>query len=167
MPRTMLCFVGLLLAAQAGAAPARNFQPEDVVKEIVVGEPNISPDGDSVVYSVTSNDLERDEAVTHVWLAQWDGSGARQLTFRGDENESRPKFSPDGGLVGFLSSRDEENEETRLWLMPMAGGEAYPLAGIAGSVEDFAFSPDGKYLALVGADPDPELKQDADGDEIP
>lgn len=167
MRRFLLCIAGLALAFQSGAGLARAFQPEDVVKEIRVASPDISPDGSKVVYAVTSNDLERDEAVTHVWMAQWDGSATRQLTFREGENESDPKFSPDGRLIGFLSARADEEEETRLWLLPVAGGEAWPLTGIEGSVEDFAFSPDGRHIALIVADPEPELKKDADGDEIP
>jgi len=172
MSRVLFSVSALALVVSAGAAQARPFQPEDVVKEIKVSSPDISPDGTRVVYAVTANDLGRDEALTHVWLAQWDGSGTRQLTFRPGYDHSSPKFSPDGGVIGFLSSRDsdkddDEDEETRLWLMPLAGGEAWPLPGIKGSVEDYAFSPDGKRLALIVEDPEPETKKDTDGDEIP
>jgi dipeptidyl aminopeptidase/acylaminoacyl peptidase len=167
MSRLLLSIAGLALAVSAGAAQARPFLPEDVVKEIRVSSPDISPDGNRVVYEVTAADLAKDQPVTQVWIANWDGSGTRQLTFREGFDHGTPKFSPDGALVGFLSSRDDEEEESRLWLLPLAGGEAYPLPNIAGSVEDFAFSPDGKQLALIAADPEPVLKKDSDDEEIP
>src|SRR3546814_8111621 len=46
---------------------------------------------------------------------------------RAGENESIARFSPDGSAIAFISSRagkEGEDEESRLWLMPMAGGEA-------------------------------------------
>src|SRR3546814_2440766 len=77
---------------------------------------------------------------------------------RAGENESIARFSPDGSAIAFISSRagkEGEDEESRLWLMPMAGGEAQPLSGIKGSVTDYAFSPDSKLLALVVLDAKP------------
>lgn len=167
MSRFMLCLAAALLFAGADAAFARPFQPEDIVREIRVSSPAISPDGRQVVYSVTTNNLERDKSETQLWLAAWDGSGARQLTFREKASHSRPKFSPDGSVIAFLSSRDDEKKNSRLWLLPLAGGEARALTGIEGSVEDFVFSPDGRKIALIVGDPDPEPKKDADGDDIP
>ncbi|RZA19968.1 MAG: S9 family peptidase, partial [Proteobacteria bacterium] len=55
----------------------------------------------------------------------------------------------------------------QLWLMPLNGGEARALTGITGSVADFAFSPDGKSLALIVSDKPPEAEKDADGEDKP
>ena len=165
--RVMALFASAAMLIYPVMADARPFTPEDIVKEIGIRGADISPDGSKVVYTVSSADTGKDENVSHIWMAQWDGSGTRQLTWREGENESGAKFSPDGSQIGFLSSRADEDKETRLWLMPLAGGEARPLDGIEGSVEDFAWSPDGKYLALIVGDKEPEPKKDADGDEIP
>lgn len=167
--RLLLTASALALAIAPAAAFARPMAPEDQLKEIQVSDPAISPDGASVAYTVATYDTDADEQVSHIWLAPWDGSAPRQLTSRKGESESGAKFSPDGKQLGFISSRADEDEkgESKLWLMPMNGGEAKPLEGIEGSVGDFAWSPDGKYLALIVSDKQPDLGKTADGEEIP
>jgi dipeptidyl aminopeptidase/acylaminoacyl peptidase len=112
-----------------------------------------------VAYAVETADLAADTSVSHIWMTSWDGSRHVQLTSRDKESESLPRFSPDGSRLGFLSDRSgssDKNEDTHLWLLDRAGGEAKPVAGLKGSVEDFVWSPDGKQLALILFDPDPD-----------
>ena len=152
-------FFAALLMVQPGMAYARKAEVADLLRVAYVAEPDIAPDGSAVVYTVNTADIEADEQVSHIWLAKWDGTGQRQLTSRAGESESRARFSPDGSAIAFISSRagkEGEDEESRLWLLPLAGGEAQPLPGIKGSVTDYAFSPDGKQLALVVFDTKPE-----------
>ena len=151
------------LATTAFATPAfaRTVDYEDLLRVQNVSSPDISPDGTRIVYTVSTVDAEADKVSTHIWLAQWDGSSSRQLTSRAGESESTPRFSPDGSVIAFISSRAAEDPEAedvpdRLWFLPLAGGEAYPLSGIEGSVSDYAFSPDGKSLALIVQDPKPK-----------
>ncbi len=146
-----------ILLSQGAIAQARPAQPADLLALEEVADPQIAPDGDAIVYTVTKANVEEDENVTHVWIAAWDGSGTRQLTGREGESESSPKFSPDGSQIGFISTRADKDEEGQLWLLPRAGGEAQPLVDITGSVDDFAWSPDMKYLALVVTDPEEKL----------
>ena len=145
---------------------ARPLEPADLLKDVTVTDPAISPDGSLVAYTVRHADLEEDKNVSHIWIAGIDGTGERQLTAREGESESDPKFSPDGSQLGFLSSRGDEDDDapTRLWLLPLAGGEARSITSIEGSVEDFVWSPDGNKLALViqDAKPKPENEEHAD-----
>ncbi|QKG71461.1 S9 family peptidase [Erythrobacter mangrovi] len=155
--------LALVVPQQAWAAKAG---PTDIVRVEQVSEPEISADGQSVVYTLEVADVAEDEQISHIWIAQWDGSGARRLTSRKGESESAPRFSPDGSAIAFISSRASEDDEAddapaRLWLLPRAGGEAYPLPGIEGSASDYAFSPDGKRLVLVVQDPKPKREGEA------
>src|SRR5262249_3556303 len=78
----------------------------------------------------------------------------RALTF-GDNQQTHPRWSPDGKWIAFLSSRNDENENDQVWLLSSSGGEAEQLTKEKGSVDDFAWAPDSKRLVLVVHDPDP------------
>ncbi len=151
----------VLLARSASADGPRPWQPEDITLLRSVGDPQISPDGASVAYTVGTMDLAKDKRATNLWLARWDGSENRALT-SGDNKQTHPRFSPDGKTLAFLSSRSDEHEDDQLWLLPLAGGEAERVTEIKGGIEDFAWSPDSKRLVLVVEDPDP---RDPEGHE--
>jgi dipeptidyl aminopeptidase/acylaminoacyl peptidase len=79
------------------------------------------------------------------------------------KSESRPRFSPDGKWLAFLSAR--EGKRTQVWLLPRSGGEAVKLTGFKTGVSDIVWSPDSKRLALVMKDADPDGAGSGD-DEI-
>nr|MBA2743863.1 S9 family peptidase [Chthoniobacterales bacterium] len=136
------------------AEPQRLLKPEDFAVIRNVDEPQISPDGNSIVYTVKTTDLEKDKTPTNLWLVRWDGSENRALTF-GKETQAHPRWSPDGKWIAFISSRTDENENDQLWVMSSGGGEADRLTEQKGSIDDFAWAPDSKRLVVVIHDPDP------------
>ncbi len=153
-----LCWVSLafllLLELSLGASPRRSLRPEDFAAIRDVDEPSLSPDGQRVVYVVGSVDLAKDKQPKNLWLAKWDGSENRALTF-GDNTQTRPRWSPDGKWIAFLSGRGDEHDNDQLWILSSEGGEAEQLTHEKGSVDDFAWAPDSKRLVLVVHDPDP------------
>src|SRR3979409_2615213 len=117
------------LAASALADPPRTIKPEDWAGLRDVDEPNFSPDGNFVVYVVKVADMEKDKRPGNLWLAKWDGSENRALTF-GNKGQAHPRVSPDGKWVWFLSGRDDENETDQLWILSSNGGEAEKLTDL-------------------------------------
>src|SRR5229473_188713 len=153
-PLILGAFIVLVTNASFAAGPTRTLKPEDFAALRDVDEPNISPDGNFVAYVVKTADMEKDKLVGNLWLAKWDGSENRPLTF-GNKGVSHPRWSQDGKWIAFLSGREDENEIDQLWILPIGGGEAEKLTDTKGGVEDFAWSPDSKRIVLVVHDPDP------------
>jgi dipeptidyl aminopeptidase/acylaminoacyl peptidase len=141
----------LLVLAASAAAPLSAQQPrpmtaQDLWSMARVGAPAVSPDGRSVVYTVTEYDLETDRAVTQLWLVPVSGGEPRQLT-HGDASASSPAWSPDGSVIAFVSARNEDGRQ--LWLMPAGGGEPRQLTRIDGGVSGPVWSADGSRLAVA------------------
>jgi dipeptidyl aminopeptidase/acylaminoacyl peptidase len=88
--------------------------------------------------------------LTHIWLARAGGSGRRQFTF-GEKSATAPAFSPDGRWLCFASDRSGKKNVYRI---PVSGGEAEMLTDWKGSLENYRISPDGKWIAFTGAEPD-------------
>jgi dipeptidyl aminopeptidase/acylaminoacyl peptidase len=155
----------VLLASAAWAAPAaerRAVTVADLARIADVAEPQVSPEGDWVAYTVRTSDTEKDKRSRDVWLANWRDGRTLRVTST-DEGESRPRFSPDGRYLGFLSSRESDDEITQLWLLNREGGEAQRVTEFKGSVEDYAFSPNGRHVALIVSDEDPANAKPPEG----
>lgn len=150
--RLMPCLLLALLAV----APAygRTLQPKDFAAMHEVSNLAISPDGQWVVYSVRSTDLDKDKRATNLWLAKWDGSVNRALTY-GTKSQFTPRFSTDSRQLAFLSARGDDEKGDQLWTLDLSGGEAHQVTTLKGEVEDYAWSPDGKHMVLQVHDADP------------
>lgn len=140
----------------ASAADKRLMTVDDLSLLKTVSAPAIDPNGDWVAYSVTEVDAEGDKTFSHIWKTSWDGAGTMQLTSRKGESESLPRWSPDGRYLAFISARTDEKERAQLWLLERSGGEAKRPAQIDGTVIDYAWSPNGKQIAMVVLDDDPD-----------
>src|SRR5438045_3762719 len=112
--------VALCLAIALAAAPSkRPYAVEDQVtlKRVLVFE--VSPDGSRIAYALRSTDLEANRGRVDLWVVNSDGSGNRQLTAH-PENETDPRWSPDGKTLYFLSARSGSNQ---VWRLSLEGGE--------------------------------------------
>ena len=151
--------IGAAQAALAAGQPAkRPVKIDDFARLKSVGDPQLSPDGKWVAYTVGTVDLEKDKRDTDLWMVAWEGGEEIRLT-SSPEGESRPRWSPDNRYLAFLASRGDEDQKkkgSQVWLLDRRGGEAQRLTDIKGGVSDYAWSPDGKKLVLVVADPNPD-----------
>ena len=65
-----------------------------------------------------------------------------------------PQISPDGAWVAYtVGTKDLENDrsETRLWMVPTAGGEAVPLTATGSSAGRPRWSPDRESLTFIAS----------------
>ena len=149
----------LLILALANALPAqtarRPLKLDDMMSFRNVSDPQISPDGQWVAYTVGTTNAKEDKSNSHIWMVNIDGSNDRQITFS-QESENSPRWSPDGAYLSFTSSRPGKARGSQVWLMDRRGGEATQLTELKGRLQGYEWSPDSKRLALLIGDPDPE-----------
>ncbi len=117
---------------------------DDLYRFNVPGDPQLSPDGRRVVFTVQRVERETEKKYTNLWLAAADGTRLRQFT-HGKWADSQPRWSPDGQTIAFFSNRGNE-EQVQIYLIPVDGGEARPLTDLKGNFASFDWSPDGTKL---------------------
>lgn len=151
MPRPItlaLPLLSLCAATVAAQQPTtRALRVGDLYRLRDVRDPQLSPDGDWVAYTVATIDSAKDKTDTDVWMTSWDGAQTIRLT-SSPESEGTPRWSPDGRWLAFLSGR-QEGKGAQLWLLDRRGGEAQRVTQVKGGVSGYAWSPDGSRIALV------------------
>ena len=124
------------------------LSPTDLLRERLIEAIAISPGGTMVAYSERRVVAGKDR--TSLWLVPFAGGRPRRLT-HGAWTDGRPRFSPDGRSLAFLSNRDDE-DVTQLHVLPLDGGDATRLTSFKRSVTEAEWMPDGRALAVIATD---------------
>jgi dipeptidyl aminopeptidase/acylaminoacyl peptidase len=144
----------LIAVAPSAAAAGEGIGPADLDLIEDVAEPDFSPDGEDLVYTVGVVNRDTDRRQSDLWRVRYATGERTRLTWTPDHSEWQPRHAPDGRAIAFLSDRGGEEAATQVWLLPAAGGEARVLTDFPGGVQDFAWSPDGRRLAVIAQDPE-------------
>ena len=118
-----------------------------------IGEPDVSPDGTKVLYSVTNYNIEENKSYRDLYVVGVNGGAPVRLTST-PEKESSAIWRPDGKKIGFLSSK---SGEMQLWEMNPDGTAPIQVSEIKGGITGFKYSPDMTkvlFTADVKAKPD-------------
>ncbi|MEO5568940.1 MAG: hypothetical protein ABIR92_10635, partial [Gemmatimonadaceae bacterium] len=155
----MLTVVAVLPGAPLETAE-RGWTPELMltVRRIPAVVP--SPDGSRVAFVSSEAVMQGDKSewLSHVHIANADGTGSFQLT-RGDKSATAARWSPDGQWVGFVSERG--GDKANIFRIRVVGGEAEQLTSGKASVAAFEWSPDGASVAFTMAEPKTEEEEKA------
>jgi dipeptidyl aminopeptidase/acylaminoacyl peptidase len=141
-----LFLVVVLSFSQTYAQMQQPFEYLDVFQLEYAGDPQISPDGDHVVYRRTGFDIMADKAKGDLWLLNTANSNEhRKLTSR-EANESSARWSPNGDRIAFASSSENGTEIYVYWI---ASGAMAKLTQLENSPSNITWSPDGKHIAFT------------------
>jgi dipeptidyl aminopeptidase/acylaminoacyl peptidase len=113
--------------------------------------PQLSPDGKTLVYFVTTADWKANRLVYHLWRQSIGGGAPQQLTFTDAGDIPIARWSPDGTTILFM-------REGQIWLMSAGGGEPRALSKHATTVSPApnqtpTWSPDGSTIFFLASDP--------------
>lgn len=135
----------LFLHTEVSAQNENPFQPLDVFGLEYTADPQISPDGKTIVYRRTGFDIMQDKSKGSLWLLSSDGKQHYKLTSR-EVNENSPSWSPSGDRLAFVSTTDEGSEIYLYWT---ENGAIARLTQLENSPSSLTWSPDGTTIAFT------------------
>jgi len=108
----------------ASANGTRAFDVRDLIAFDRLSEPRVSPDGRSIVVTISSLDLEANRRRSDLWLAHVDGTGLRQVMSGADQPKS-PTWSADGKQIAFYDA-------TGIYILDVATRKVYQVSDSRG-----------------------------------
>jgi dipeptidyl aminopeptidase/acylaminoacyl peptidase len=123
---------------------------EDLLALQIVNDPQISPDGSLIAFTVLQSDSNTNTTSSSIWLVSSSGGKtqtSRQIT-SGEHFDTTPRWSPNGRTLAFLRNR---NGTTQIYLLPMGGGEAQQLSTLMHDITEYSWRPDGRAILAHSA----------------
>src|SRR5262249_4036139 len=139
-----LAAMGFVVCSLASAQKVP-FDPEALLKIARISDPQISPDGRAVAFTVQTIDLDNNKKPKQIFTVPVDGGIPRQITNTGGVNE-RARWSPDSRRLAFISDR---SGSPQIWIMNADGSGASPVTRLSTDAAGVLFSPDGKNLVFA------------------
>ena len=140
-----------IIAAVTSLAAARQtgrpMTIDDLITAVRVSEPQLSPDGKTVVYVRTVTDGKTGRRNADIWSVPSDGSAQPKLLIAGDKGETTPRFVADGKRLAFISTRDGAPQ---IYTANADGSDVKAITRLAaGAQSPYVFSADGTKVAFV------------------
>jgi dipeptidyl aminopeptidase/acylaminoacyl peptidase len=144
-----LLVAGAAAAGSAGAAAPDTSQPfsvQDLVRLERISELAASPDGNRVVYTLRTTDMQANKGRTALWLLNAGKRGAPPLRLTDEAGNARSaEWSADGKFVYFLA---DHAGSAQVWRVSAAGEGAMQITHLPLDVGSFRVSPKGDRLLV-------------------
>ena len=133
------------IAFSQSDAQKQAFDYLDVFDLQYVADPQISPDGETIIYVRHQFDIMTDRRYTNLWQISFNGDNHKALT-SGKSSYSAPAWSPDGSKIAYTSSEEGSNQIFIRW---MDSGETSSITNLTNSPGNVQWSPDGEKLLFT------------------
>jgi len=164
----MLCLALIAFSLSAAAQAKHPFTFEDMMKLKRVGDPQVSPDGKWVIFSVVDVDLAANTKTPHIWIVPLNadvgtaapgrpaerssaGSSFAERILIADQDADRPRWAPDGKRFAFLSTKEGGSQVWVAEFDTAQGTAAFPrrVTFLATEADGELWSPDGKHILFT------------------
>jgi dipeptidyl aminopeptidase/acylaminoacyl peptidase len=135
----------LLLLAATLAAQKQPFNVQALLKIARISEPQLSPDGKTVAFTVQTVDIAQNTKPKQIYVVPANGGAPSQITNQGTDNE-RPQWSPDSKRIAFISDR---GGSAQVWIMNADGSQPRQITNLSTEAGGVLISPDGKKLLFT------------------
>jgi dipeptidyl aminopeptidase/acylaminoacyl peptidase len=142
--RAWLVWVWLAGAVSTAGQETRAFTVNDLLELERIGEPQVSPDGRLVAFTLQTIDLAENRRTTAIYLAPVGGGAATELVAGG--SNTRPRWSPDSRQVAFLSDRSGSSQ---IWMINAEGAGLSQVTDFATEAEGHLFASSGQFLLFA------------------
>jgi dipeptidyl aminopeptidase/acylaminoacyl peptidase len=144
----MIRILGLLVVCPAALSAAKlPFTVEAMMKIHRISEPQLSPDGKLVAFTVQDIDIPNNTKPKQIWVVPVNGGAPRQITKDGSTNE-RPRWMPDAKRIVFVSNRSSSSQ---VWMMDSDGGNAQQITTLSTEASGVLVSRDGKQIVFTSS----------------
>ena len=164
-----------LFAPNALTQTRHLITPEDVLTIRELSDVRLSPDGKVIAFVVSEpNDPSkpRERRASNIWVVPSAGPEPPRPLIPDLKSADTPRWSPDGRTLAFLSNPADVSgageSSTQIYLLRDGAKSASQLTSVAGGVQEYAWSPDGRMIAFTARDqgaqedatvfPEPDLK---------
>ena len=146
---TLIAALVCCVSVVVGQDKSDRLTPMDIFDMETAADPQISPDGEKVIYVRQFSDVMTDKRYSNLWIVNFDGSNNRPLT-TGNFGDSSPRWSPDGTRIIYISDRPGTPQIFERW---MDSGQTAKLTNLQTPPTGIDFSPDGKLISFSAVVP--------------
>lgn len=142
----IFCFA-FVLNSQVKLPPAQQtvFTPEDLLSLNRLSDPQISPDGKWILYSLSSPNIEKAQFQSDIYAVATDGSETIKVT-ESLSKDFHARWIEGGKKIAFLSTR---MGSPQIFTKPFPKGTSQGLTTVIGGISTFRYSPDGNFVAYT------------------
>ncbi|HOO15455.1 MAG TPA: hypothetical protein PLF00_10080, partial [Candidatus Marinimicrobia bacterium] len=139
-----LLWLSLIIMVEVGFTAKRSMQIDDLLNCHRLAEPQYSPDGQWIAFTVQTIDIEANKGQKTLWRIRPDGQNLQQIPTHSGNSWS-PLWSPDSKSLAFLS---DSGGQVQVWKLALDNNRVQQITDFYGGVESFCWSHNGQKIAF-------------------